>query len=654
MSRTAAAVAALLLATAAFGQSADVTIGVAAWQTFDSTFAIANNGPNVARDVVVTIDLPAALTIKRANAGENDCDTSQRPIRCTVGDLSVMNLPVVTPTYGGLEVTGPIANATYDVTFTVTSSTPDPNPANNTQTIRWETKIEADLGVEVFSRPDRVDPGGAGSFTFYVCNDVRDNKPAEARVELALTNGVIESIDEADGFDCTIDGAKAVCTHPAFGYGCASRVMELAIRTSESRAAGEARLTVTATPANIPERDPSDNVVSVAVPIYRWISVTTTADAGPGSLRDAIAQANAHCTPGPCRIVFEIPGPVPPEGWFTITPSEPLPSITADRVTLEGSRQTALTGDTNPNGPEIAIDGRFARRGLELLSPCEGVVEGLAIGNFDENQGLWIATGAYCDGRPDKREVRDSHIGVDPSGTVPWPNLRGLRADDATITIERNVISHNIYSGIWMWRGYAGIRNNRIERNGASGIFLGPEVLSANIEDNRINGHPQMGIALARSDKSVVIQRNSMTGNGGLGIDWGLDDVSPTEIDDHTGPSNAPVLLSARYDPAANTTTLTLRITSTPLGPYFNDGFVDIFSNAGPDGDGEKWLIDLVVRETGTGTGSFVIGGDLRGQWINATWTRRHTYFSRPPRDQSHDSSFAARTSELSNAVLVE
>src|SRR5262249_3266732 len=143
--------------------------------------------------------------------------------------------------------------------------------------------------------------------------------------------------------------------------------------------------------SNLPEnRTDNDSAVGVT-PVYRWITVSNTNDDGPGSLRDAINIANAgtNCTPGPCRIVFEIPAPVPPEGWFTITPVTPLPDIVADRVTLEGPRQTAFTGDTNPNGPEIAIDGHLAHRGLKMLASCENMVEGLAIGNFDEDQGLW-------------------------------------------------------------------------------------------------------------------------------------------------------------------------------------------------------------------------------------------------------------------------
>ena len=52
-------------------------------------------------------------------------------------------------------------------------------------------------------------------------------------------------------------------------------------------------------------------------------TVTTTADSGPGSLRQAITNANAN--PGMGDITFDIPGPGP----YLIQPLSPLPAITA-------------------------------------------------------------------------------------------------------------------------------------------------------------------------------------------------------------------------------------------------------------------------------------------------------------------------------------
>jgi hypothetical protein len=393
------------------------------------------------------------------------------------------------------------------------------------------------------------------------------------------------------------------------------------------------------------------------VPVYRLIAVTSTADTGPGTLRAALDDANAHCSPGPCRIIFEIPAPVPAEGWFTITPESPLPPVLADRVTIEGSWQRHFTGDTNPNGPEIAIDGRLEGfAGLQMHARCESVVEELAIGNFRYGPGVtWSSHGGQGCVPEDRRHVYNNHLGVDPTGLVAWPNLRGIAADDANGLVQQNRISHNLRSGFWAWRGSLYIWGNRIQDNGASGIFLGPEVTSAELLQNTIANHPQMGVAVARGAQLVDIRQNAMRNNGGLGIDWGLDGVSPVDSDDAQGASNAPMLLSAVYNTFTQQTMVTFTLHSAPLGPYGNGGSIDFYENAAPDGDGELWLGSTIHPETNK-TITVPLQGDQRGKWINATWTRVHFIASQPPKDGIQSNSLfggQTMTSELSNAIFV-
>jgi hypothetical protein len=179
-------------------------------------------------------------------------------------------------------------------------------------------------------------------------------------------------------------------------------------------------------------------------------------------MRTAIATANAGCS-APCKIAFQILAPVPPSGWFTITPSTPLPPITADRVFVDGATQTAFPGDTNAAGPEVALDGRLtnAGHGLELDSNCDAVVEGLSVGNFADH-GIAVF-GGPCSTRDtaDARRIAHNDLGVDPTGFTAAPNLRGALANKV-ISILDNVISGNRYSGVWAWSGDATIDKNRI------------------------------------------------------------------------------------------------------------------------------------------------------------------------------------------------
>jgi hypothetical protein len=502
----------------------------------------------------------------------------------------------------------------------------------------------ADLGTEVFTIDRLVDPGQAVVFHVIVCNETSGGVvPTNVVIDLAPTLGLIEKVEGSPGLGCGNEGEQARCTAAAFTNTCER--IDVTVRTLNGRVGGTIRL-IANVKSDTPDPSLANNRAEASAQVYRWLTVANTFDAGPGSLRDAILTANANCTPGPCRIVFEIPPPVPAEGWFTIMPVEPLPLVTADRVTIEGSRQTAFTGDTNPLGPEIAIDGRLIGFGLQVQSRCESVVEGLAIGNFRHTPALtWSSTGAGCAGQPNARYVFRNYLGTDPTGLVPWPNLRGINTD-ANGAIYENRISNNIRSGIWAWSGSLYLRQNRITDNGASGIFLGPAVRAAQVRLNVIANHPEMGVAIARGARGVDLMENAIRANGGLGIDWGLDGVSPVDSDDPAGPSNAPVLLAARYDAATDQTLVTLTVHRAPGESSANGGVVQFYENAAPDGDGEHWVGQAFSPEANTTT-TVTFRGDYRGKWLNATWTRDRTV------DPDFLPSPTANTSELSNAILV-
>ncbi|HEX2059134.1 MAG TPA: right-handed parallel beta-helix repeat-containing protein, partial [Thermoanaerobaculia bacterium] len=390
------------------------------------------------------------------------------------------------------------------------------------------------------------------------------------------------------------------------------------------------------------------------------IVVTSTADSGPGTLRAAFEEVNANCLDRACKIDFALAPPVPSEGWFTIVPETPLPVLRAPRVYLDATTQTKLTGDTNPKGPEVAIDGRKAGQGLEIHAECGTLVRGFALGNFHANEALWMTHDRrICVDRThlerDVFEISENHIGVDPSGTTPWPNRRWLILDDAAALVTDNVISSNTFSGVWMWRGAATFYGNLIERNGASGIFFGPEVQYGEVLFNTINWHRDMGVAVARGARQIDIRRNSMRGNVGLGIDWGLDGPSPVVEDDSDMPTNPPVVLSAVYDEATDETVVTMTLRSMPRTQVFNAWVINVYANDAPDGDGEKHIAEQQLPSVPEGPFAVRARGNHAGKWLNATSSRVHyIVFSRPgePRTESFGGG-ETLTSELSNSVRV-
>jgi hypothetical protein len=91
-------------------------------------------------------------------------------------------------------------------------------------------------------------------------------------------------------------------------------------------------------------------------------TVTTTADTGAGSLRDAITSANAAS--GPDDVRFNIPG----SGAKTISvTSAPLP-IVAGRLKIDGATQPGFAGVAEELRGDIAVaegDRALARKSYE-------------------------------------------------------------------------------------------------------------------------------------------------------------------------------------------------------------------------------------------------------------------------------------------------
>jgi hypothetical protein len=102
-------------------------------------------------------------------------------------------------------------------------------------------------------------------------------------------------------------------------------------------------------------------------------TVTTTADSGPGSLRQAILDANA--TPDADAITFNIAG----SGVKTISPASGLPTI-SQPVTIDGWTQGG-PGYAGP--PLIELNGTSAgaANGLVVLAGMS-TVRGLVINRF--------------------------------------------------------------------------------------------------------------------------------------------------------------------------------------------------------------------------------------------------------------------------------
>lgn len=149
-------------------------------------------------------------------------------------------------------------------------------------------------------------------------------------------------------------------------------------------------------------------------------SVTTTAESGPGSLGQAILDANAHpnsSASNPDQIHFAIPG----TDIQTIFPMVPLPDIT-DPIVIDGFTQNGALPNSNPVGQglnpilKIELDGFFlVFEGNGLTITCgSSTVRGLIISRF---QSAILFRGGSGN------TVEGNYLGTDRTGTFAPLNL---------------------------------------------------------------------------------------------------------------------------------------------------------------------------------------------------------------------------------------
>ena len=203
--------------------------------------------------------------------------------------------------------------------------------------------------------------------------------------------------------------------------------------------------------------------------------VTNTNDSGSGSLRAALYYAFDKSTdipPVPTTVVFNIPTSDPgfANNVFTIKPTYLLVAPGAG-TTIDGSTQTAFTGNTNPSGPEVVLDGsqitvqNLFAPGLYLIE-TNCTVKNLVINNFNQQGILIDGTGATGN------VVSGCYLGTDPTGTSAVPNtFPGVEIAEGangntiggTTAAARNIISGNAFIGLSIHD--SGTNNNLVRAN---------------------------------------------------------------------------------------------------------------------------------------------------------------------------------------------
>jgi hypothetical protein len=179
------------------------------------------------------------------------------------------------------------------------------------------------------------------------------------------------------------------------------------------------------------------------------LTVTNTNDSGPGSLRQAIMEANG--SPGPDTISFNFPQP----GINTISPAAPLPVIidpvVINGLTPDGKFQVELDGSrAGANADGLFVNDNFAAGG-------NVTIQGLIINRFG-GSGIVLANTRL-------NRVEKNIIGTDAEMTAALGNgQHGILVNNSSSNvITDNVIACNDASGV-MLKG-SGATDNLLTKN---------------------------------------------------------------------------------------------------------------------------------------------------------------------------------------------
>ncbi len=184
-------------------------------------------------------------------------------------------------------------------------------------------------------------------------------------------------------------------------------------------------------------------------------TVTSTNDTGPGSLRQAIADANGSA--GADTIDFNVSGAgCDGAGVCTITPVLPFPGI-GDPVTIDGYTQPGASPNTNAEGAlnsvlKIVISGaNLSGSNGFVITSDDVTLRGLVV------NGSWNI--AINSSSADNVSVRGCFVGVDAAGAAAVPNFTGFYgflgeglAVGGPAPADRNLFSGNSDFGVRLER----------------------------------------------------------------------------------------------------------------------------------------------------------------------------------------------------------
>jgi len=231
--------------------------------------------------------------------------------------------------------------------------------------------------------------------------------------------------------------------------------------------------------------------------MFATFMVTTTADSGTGSLRDAITKANNASDADVIKFAIG-------SGLKTISPTSSLP-MTKYALTIDGTTQPGYSGK-----PLIEIRGDKTSGDGIRVGGGNSTIKGLVINRFSGNGMILVNKGGNT--------VKGNWIGLTNTGDAAAKNgAKGIVVSinnntiGGTSTNDRNVISGNGSSGVQMWSAAS-------TGNTVLGNYVGTDWTGEKAIANLKSGIANDGAASNTIGGTAAGARNVVSGNAHDGI----------------------------------------------------------------------------------------------------------------------------------------
>ena len=288
---------------------------------------------------------------------------------------------------------------------------------------------------------------------------------------------------------------------------------------------------------------------ALAAPQQQGLVVSSTADSGPGTLREALERASPGAT-----ITFD-PTVFPPDAPAIIAVTSALPELSQGQVTIDASDAgVILEGNQLPREENIhgltVVSSRNVVRGLQILHFPENGITMQGGAQYNTIGGDWtVGTGPTGQGNvisgndiegvriqgvgTDHNLVIGNFIGTDATGASALGNgfhgvaiIRGAQYNQVggATTGERNVISGNVWDGVFIHEigtMYNTVSGNYIGTNASGTDPIPNGNFGVNLGDNTRNN-------LVGGDTSA--EGNVISGNGAGGVNVAGDGVTDNTI----------------------------------------------------------------------------------------------------------------------------